>query len=54
MMAEMVEADLGHDKEADPNETASAEEPAARFGANMIYFVDYRGDLPRVARLTGR
>jgi hypothetical protein len=30
----------------------SDEEVAARPGAHMIDFVDYRGDLARVARLT--
>ena len=44
--------DLAQDKEFDPHDTTSDEEVAARPRAHMIDFVDYRGDLPRVARLT--
>jgi hypothetical protein len=49
---EMVEPDLAHDKEADPHDVPTAEEVAARLGAHMLDFVDYRGDLPRVRRLS--
>ena len=52
VMVEMVEPDLARDKEVDPHDTTSAGELAARLGAHMIDFVDFRGDLPRVARLT--
>jgi hypothetical protein len=48
---EMVEPDLAHDKEVDPQDVPSAEEVGARLGAHMLDFVDYRGDLPRARRL---
>jgi hypothetical protein len=51
VMVEMDEPALTHDKEVDPHETASPEKLAVRLGAQIIEFVDYRGDLPRVARL---
>jgi hypothetical protein len=49
---EMVEPDLAHDQEADPHDVPTPDEFAARLGAHMLDFVDYRGDLPRAARLT--
>jgi hypothetical protein len=51
-MVEMVEPDLAHDKEVNRHATTSAEELAARLGAHMVDFFDYRSDLPRVARPT--
>jgi hypothetical protein len=54
VVVEMVEPDLAHAREVDPHAQVSAEEVAARLGAHMMDFVDYRGDLPRVARLTRR
>lgn len=48
---EMVEPDLAHDGAVDPHAVPEAEEVAARLGAHMLDFVDYRGDLPRVRQL---
>ncbi len=48
---EMVEPDVAHDKAVDPHQAPTPEDLAARLGAHMMDFVDYRGDLPRVARL---
>ncbi|HSO82495.1 hypothetical protein [Thiocapsa sp.] len=47
---EMVEPDLAHDRGANPHDTPTPQEYAARLGAHMMDFVDYRGDLVRVRR----
>lgn len=49
---EVVEPDLAHDKEVDPSETVSAVDYSTRLAAHVLDFVDYREELPRVARLT--
>jgi len=49
---ELVDPDLAHDREVDPHDSPSAEDVAARLGAHLLDFVDYRGDLPRVRRLS--
>ena len=51
---EMVEPDLaqGHQgHQGHPSTAVAPEELAARLGAHMLDFVDYRSDLWRVARL---
>ncbi|MBK1723133.1 hypothetical protein [Thiocystis violacea] len=45
---EMVEPDLAYNRTADSEESISQEELAARLGAHMLDFVDYRDDLARV------
>ncbi|NCC27524.1 MAG: hypothetical protein EOM22_05065 [Gammaproteobacteria bacterium] len=47
---EMVEPDLAHDREANPHDIPTPQDFAARLGAHMMDFVDYRGDLVRVRR----
>jgi len=49
---EMVEPDLVHARQVDPHDVPSHEEVAARLGAHLRDFVDYRSELPRVRRLT--
>ncbi|EGV16559.1 hypothetical protein [Thiocapsa marina] len=48
---EMVEPDLAHDRSIDPHDTPSPQDYAARLGAHMMDFVDYRGDLVKTRRL---
>jgi len=51
VIVEMVEPNLAYNRETDPHALLSTAEVAARLGAHMIDFVDYRGDLTRVARV---
>ncbi len=49
---EMVEPDLAHDRTVDPTDAVTAEDFTIRVAAHVLDFLDYRKDLPRVARLT--
>jgi hypothetical protein len=49
---EMVEPDLAHDRTVDPADRVDAEDFTTRVAAHVLDFLDYRRDLPRVARLT--
>ncbi len=49
---EMVEPDLAHDRTVDPIEAVSAEDFTIQVTAHVLDFLDYRSELPRVARLT--
>ncbi|HSO82494.1 hypothetical protein [Thiocapsa sp.] len=49
---EMVEPDLAHDRTVDPTDVVSAEDFTIQVTAHVLDFLDYRKDLPRVARLT--
>lgn len=46
---EMVEPDLAYDRTEDAGVPLDQEELAARLGAHMLDFVDYRDDLARVS-----
>ena len=48
---ELVEPDLAHDREVDPDDHSSAQEFSARLTGHLVDFVGYRGQLPRVRRL---
>ncbi len=49
---EMVEPDLAHDRKVDPTDVVTAEDFTTQVAAHVLDFLDYRKDLPRVARLT--
>ncbi|NEV60803.1 hypothetical protein G3446_02650 [Thiorhodococcus minor] len=46
---EMVEPDLAYNRDEDADAPLDPEELAARLGAHMLDFVDYRDDLARVS-----
>jgi hypothetical protein len=48
---EVVEPDLAHDREADPDDDITADDFADRLKAHLLDFTAYRAELPRARRM---